>query len=97
MAKHRKYFPQPLISMIESGEISGNIDEMMLRMSVHFGKENKINNKVKAAMTYPSIVSIEAVLAVIFIMTFVMKKSIRIFNLNYSLLHLTYHLFSVAK
>ena len=34
---------------------------MMLRMSVHFEKENKINNKVKSAMTYPAILSVVAV------------------------------------
>ncbi|WP_409242308.1 type II secretion system F family protein [Clostridium perfringens] len=36
MAKRNKVFPQLLISMVESGEVSGNIDEMMLRMSVHY-------------------------------------------------------------
>ncbi|WP_195954241.1 type II secretion system F family protein [Clostridium tertium] len=80
MVKHKKYFPQLLISMVESGEVSGNIDEMMLRMSVHFEKENKINNKVKSAMTYPSILSIVAVVAVVFIMTFVMPTFIEMFE-----------------
>ncbi len=80
MAKHKKYFPQLLISMVESGEVSGNIDEMMLRMSVHFEKENKLNNKVKSAMTYPSILSIVAVAAVFFIMTFVMPTFVEMFE-----------------
>ncbi|ASW42291.1 type II secretion system F family protein [Clostridium isatidis] len=80
MAKYKKYFPQLLIKMVESGEISGNIDEMMLRMSVHFEKENKINNKVKSAMTYPAILSIVAVGAVMFIMTFVMPTFVEMFE-----------------
>ncbi|MCF0149581.1 MAG: type II secretion system F family protein [Clostridium sp.] len=80
MAKHKKYFPQLLISMVESGEVSGNIDEMMLRMSVHFEKENKLNNKVKSAMTYPSMLSIVAVVAVFFIMTFVMPTFVEMFE-----------------
>ncbi len=80
MGKHKKYFPQLLISMIESGEVSGNIDEMMLRMSVHFEKENKLNNKVKSAMTYPSMLSIVAVVAVFFIMTFVMPTFVEMFE-----------------
>lgn len=80
MAKYKKYFPQLLIKMVESGEISGNIDEMMLRMSVHFEKENKINNKVKSAMTYPAILSVVAVGAVMFIMTFVMPTFVEMFE-----------------
>ena len=80
MAKHRKYFPQLLISMIESGEVSGNIDEMMLRMSVHFEKEYKLNNKIKAAMTYPSVLSVVAIGAVMFIMTFVMPTFVEMFE-----------------
>jgi type IV pilus assembly protein PilC len=80
MAKHNKVFPQLLISMVESGEVSGNIDEMMLRMSVHFEKENKINNKIKSAMTYPAILSVVAIAAVVFIMTFVMPTFIEMFE-----------------
>ena len=80
MAKHRKYFPQLLISMVESGEVSGNIDEMMLRMSVHFEKEYKLNNKIKAAMTYPSVLSVVAIGAVMFIMTFVMPTFVEMFE-----------------
>ncbi|MBU5453871.1 type II secretion system F family protein [Caproiciproducens sp. MSJ-32] len=80
MAKYKQYFPQLLIKMVESGENSGNIDEMMLRMSVHFEKENKINNKVKSAMTYPAILSVVAVGAVMFIMTFVMPTFVEMFE-----------------
>ncbi|MGV2644830.1 type II secretion system F family protein, partial [Clostridium perfringens] len=80
MAKHNKVFPQLLISMVESGEVSGNIDEMMLRMAVHFEKENKINNKIKSAMTYPAILSVIAIAAVVFIMTFVMPTFIEMFE-----------------
>ena len=80
MMKHKKYFPQLLIKMIESGEISGNMDEMMLRMANHFEKENKINNKVKSAMTYPSVLSVVALGAVMFIMTFVMPTFIGMFE-----------------
>ncbi|WP_411169681.1 type II secretion system F family protein [Clostridium sp. MB05] len=80
MAKRNKVFPQLLISMVESGEVSGNIDEMMLRMSVHFEKENKINNKIKSAMTYPAILSVIAIAAVVFIMTFVMPTFIEMFE-----------------
>ena len=80
MAKHKKYFPQLLTKMIESGEISGNMDQMMLRMANHFEKENRINNKVKSAMTYPAVLSLIALVSIIFIMTFVMPTFIGMFE-----------------
>lgn len=80
MSRHKKYFPQLLIKMIESGEIGGNIDEMMLRMSIHFEKENKINKKVESAMIYPAVLSIVAIVAIMFIMTFVMPSFVGIFE-----------------
>lgn len=72
MAKFPNIFPQLLISMVQSGEATGNIDEIMLRMSVHFEKENRINNKVRSAMIYPIILSIVAIAAVVGILMFVM-------------------------
>lgn len=78
--KRYKEFPQLLVSMVESGESTGNIDEMMLRMSVHFEKETKTQNKVKSAMIYPIILAVVAIVAVGFILTFVMPAFTEIFN-----------------
>lgn len=80
MDKHKNIFPQLLISMIQSGEVTGNIDEMMYRMSVHFEKETKTNNKVKSAMIYPIVLGIVAIVAVAFILTFVMPTFTEMFE-----------------
>lgn len=78
--KRYREFPTLLVSMVESGEATGNIDEMLLRMSVHFEKENKTNNKVKAAMIYPIVLSVVAIAAVVFILIFVMPTFMEMFN-----------------
>lgn len=80
MRKFPEAFPTLLTSMVESGEASGNLDEMFLRMSTHFEKENKINNKVKAAMIYPIILAIVGVAALIVVMTFVMPTFVSLFD-----------------
>ena len=80
MRKFPEAFPTLLTSMVESGEASGNLDEMFLRMSTHFEKENKINNKVKAAMIYPIILAIVGVVALIVVMTFVMPTFVSLFE-----------------
>jgi type IV pilus assembly protein PilC len=80
MKKQEDVFPNLIISMVQSGEISGNLDEMMLRLSVNYEKENRINGKIISAMIYPIILSIVAVVAVTGIMIFVMPTFVEIFN-----------------
>jgi len=58
-------FPPILLSMVEAGEVSGQLDKVFTRMAEHFEKEHKQNQKIKGAMTYPVIVLIIAVLVVV--------------------------------
>ena len=80
MAKYPNEFPKLLVSMVQSGEATGNIDAIMLRMAIHFEKENRMNNKVKAAMIYPLVLCFVTIVAVAFIMTFVMPTFVSLFE-----------------
>lgn len=80
LSSHPNIFPILLINMVETGEISGTLDSVMEKMAIHYEKENKIINKVKAAMTYPIVVSIVAILVVMFLLTFVMPTFISMFD-----------------
>lgn len=80
MSKEHKVFPQLLISMVETGEVSGNLDKIMLRMSTHYEKEFKINNKIKSAMIYPTVLGFVAVAVVTFIITFIMPIFVQMFS-----------------
>ena len=82
MADHNEVFPDLLIKMIQSGEMSGNLDTILLRMSVYYEKENKVNSKVKNAMIYPAVLAIVAAGAVTVILTFVMPTFIDMFTQN---------------
>lgn len=72
LKKHKKVFPTLLITMVEAGEMTGNLDTVLFRMSEHYEKENKINSKVKGAMVYPTVLSIASLLVVVFLLTFIM-------------------------
>jgi len=80
MKKHTDVFPDLLVALIASGEASGNLDAIMLRMATHYEKENKINNKVTSALIYPTILSFVAVGAIVFMLTFVMPTFTEIFK-----------------
>jgi type IV pilus assembly protein PilC len=58
-------FPPILLSMVEAGEVSGQLDRVFTRMAEHFEKEHKQMQKLKGAMTYPVIVFFIAVLVVV--------------------------------
>ena len=57
-------FPPILLSMVEAGEVSGQLDRVFTRMAEHFEKEHKQKQKLKGAMTYPAIVLVVAALVV---------------------------------
>lgn len=80
MRAHKGYFPDILLSMIAAGELTGNLDDVMERMSVHFTKEDKINRKIKGAMMYPTIILIAAIGAVIALMIIVVPTFVKMFE-----------------
>lgn len=82
MRKHKDVFPDLLISLTASGEASGSLDSVMLRMATNYEKENKINNKVKSAMIYPIVLGCVAIIAVVFILVYVMPTFMDIFEGN---------------
>lgn len=66
--KQHSVFPEILIYMVESGEVSGMLDKSFSTMAVHFEKENKLRHKIKGALTYPLVVLIVAVLVIMVLM-----------------------------
>lgn len=73
-------FPNLFVSMVAAGEASGNLDMIMKRLSSHYDKENKTNNKIKSAMSYPIILGIIMVVIVIALFAFVMPSFAEMFT-----------------
>lgn len=79
MKKH-KQFPQLLLNMVEAGEMSGNLDDVLEKMAVHYEKENRINAKIRGAMVYPIILGLLSVGVVIFILVALMPMFMGMFE-----------------
>lgn len=73
-------FPPLLVKMIRAGEISGTLDQVLMKMSHHYEKENRLNNKVKAALMYPTILGVVTVVVVIFLVSFVLPTFFVLFE-----------------
>ena len=71
LGKHKDTFPPIMINMIKAGEVGGFLDEVLLSIAGNFEAEVKLRGKVKSAMTYPVVVFIIAILAVIGMLLFI--------------------------
>lgn len=82
MGKRKDVFPNLLTSMIDAGERSGNLDIILKRMAEYYEKETKIRGKIKSAMIYPIVLGVVAIIAITFILTFVMPTFVQMFEEN---------------
>ena len=71
MAKHPNVFPPLMINMIRAGEVGGFLDGVLLQLAENYEAEVKLRGKVKSAMTYPVVVFVIAILAVVGMLLFI--------------------------
>lgn len=70
-AKYSRVFPPIMISLLRAGEAGGFLDQSLLSVAKNFESEVKLRSTIKSALTYPTIVLIMAVLAVIGMLVFI--------------------------
>jgi len=71
LKKHPKQFDRLYCNMVQAGEVGGILDEVLTRLAAYMEKAEKLKRKVKAALTYPTIVLGIAGLVLAVIMIFV--------------------------
>ena len=71
LAKHSKLFPELLVSMINAGEVSGRLDEILDRMANYYEKQYQLKKKIETALTYPIVIAIFALLISMILLTFI--------------------------
>ncbi|MDO8668072.1 MAG: type II secretion system F family protein [bacterium] len=71
---HEKIFGQLFVNMVESGEISGKLEEVLKKLYVQFKKNHELVSKVKGALTYPIVILIAMCGIGIFMMVAVVPK-----------------------
>ena len=70
-ARHSDSFPPLMINMIRAGETGGFLEGALGSIATNFEKEVKLRGTIKSAMTYPVIVLVMALLAVIAMLVFI--------------------------
>lgn len=72
MIGYPKSFPALFIFMVEAGEMSGNLNTILIKMADHYDFEEKNRRQLQQALFYPLILSIVFVLVLIFLITMVL-------------------------
>ena len=71
---HEKIFGELFVNMIEAGEISGKLENVLNQLFVQMKKHHKMVSKIKGAMTYPLVILFAVGGIGVFMMIFVVPK-----------------------
>jgi type II secretory pathway component PulF len=80
LARFPREFPPLYANMIRAGEVAGQLPEVMTRLADFLEKEQVRRSQVIAALTYPAVLISVAVLAVTFLLTFVIPRLQDVFS-----------------
>jgi type IV pilus assembly protein PilC len=80
MQKYPKVFNNMFVGLIRAGEVGGVLEEALQRLSHFLEKDMELRRKVKAALTYPAIVVVVAILIVLGLCTFIVPKFVELFK-----------------
>lgn len=79
MARHPRIFDSFYLSMIQVGEMTGRLDEVLDRLAVHLDFERRMREKIKGAVRYPLFVVIALVVAMAVINLFVIPAFAKVY------------------
>ncbi len=79
LSRYPNVFPKIFISLVRAGEVTGSLDVMLDKLSKYFDLQHELREKIKSATTYPLIVTIAAIVVVIFMLTFVIPTFQRVY------------------
>jgi type IV pilus assembly protein PilC len=80
LAKHPRVFPPLMINMCRAGEVGGFLDTTLVQVADNFESEVKLRGKIKSAMTYPVVVLVMALLAVLGMLLFIVPVFSHMFD-----------------
>lgn len=70
-ARHPEVFDRLWVAMVRAGETGGILDEVMRKVAEFAEQRQKLNDKVKSAMAYPTVALIVAVIVFWVMLTFI--------------------------
>ena len=80
LKRYPHYFDSLFCHLIQAGEFSGNLQEMLARIVYHREKTEALNKKLRKALTYPIAVTVVAILVSFILMMTVIPQFEKLFE-----------------
>ncbi|MCL4364165.1 type II secretion system F family protein [Patescibacteria group bacterium] len=80
LKKYPDNFSSLYIALVKSGEASGKLGEILLRLADNLEKEREFKSKLKGAMIYPAIILIGMFVVMFIMITFVIPKLLGLYK-----------------
>ncbi len=80
MKQYPKTFNPLFIGLIRAGEVGGVLDKVLRRLAYFLEKEVDLRRKVRAALTYPTLVLVASIGIVIFLVSWVVPQFSKLFE-----------------
>lgn len=83
LSQHKRIFPDLYVNMVRSGEASGALDVVLLRLADFMEGQHRLRAKVGAALIYPLVLFFVSMTVLLFLLTSVVPKVVGMFdNMN---------------
>jgi type IV pilus assembly protein PilC len=82
LARRKRVFPRIVVSLVRASELSGTLPMMLERVASYLSRERKTMREVKGAMTYPMIMGFTAIVVTSLIVTFVLPRFAKIYEMR---------------
>jgi len=80
LAKHPRIFPPIFVNLVRAGEVGGFLETSLDSIAKNYEKEVELKATIKSALTYPVVVLIMALLAVVGMILFIVPVFEDLFN-----------------
>jgi type IV pilus assembly protein PilC len=73
-AAHPEAFPNFYVGILESAELTGNLDSVLNQLAEYIERDQKARSKITAALIYPAVVACMSVVTVLVLAVFVLPR-----------------------
>lgn len=80
LQKYPQHFPNIYIALVKSGEVSGKMSDILLKLADNLEKQREFQGKIKGALTYPIVVLVGMISIMFIMITFVIPKLLTLYE-----------------
>ena len=80
LQKYPEHFSNLYIALVKSGEASGKMSDILLKLADNLEKQREFQSKIKGALTYPIVVFVGMIVIMFIMITFVMPKLLNLYK-----------------